>query len=142
MCVELLEVHANHVHLLERFQKLLNLPRRKPDPPRQPRKQTPHRLTADQQAEVLERYLAGEKAHRLAKDFHVHRTTIAKLVADAGVHRQRSLTPDEVIEAIRLYRQGWSCESIGQHLNRSAKTIWAALKQAGVRLRDTHGRER
>jgi hypothetical protein len=140
--VELLEVYANYAHLLGKFRQLRELPRRKPDPPRRPPKQVHHRLTADQQAEVLERYLAGEKAHRLAKDFQVHRTTIAKLVADAGVHRPRSLTPDQVQQATTLYAQGWSCDRIGQHLGKEAGTIWRALKQAGVKLRDTHGRER
>jgi hypothetical protein len=86
--------------------------------------------------------LAGEKAHRLAEDFHVHRSTIAKLIADAGIRRPRSLTLSQVDEAIALYAQGWSCDRIGQHLDKSAKTIWGALREAGVRLRDTHGRER
>jgi DNA-binding NarL/FixJ family response regulator len=95
-----------------------------------------------QQTEVLERYLAGEKAHRLAKDFQVHRTTIAKLVAAAGIRRPRSLTPEQSTKVIHLYAKGWSCDQIGRHLDKSAKTIWRALKQAGVRLRDTHGRER
>jgi hypothetical protein len=50
------------------------------------------------------------------------------VLADAGVfHRPRSLTPDQVAEAARLYADGWSSDRIGQHLDQSAKTIWAAL---------------
>lgn len=78
----------------------------------------------------------------MAKAFHVHRTTIAKLAADAGIHRPRSLTPTQTREAEVLYAQGWPCERIGQHLGKNHGTVWRALKATGVALRDTHGRER
>jgi hypothetical protein len=99
------------------------------------------RLSADQQTELLERYLSGERAHRLAQAFGVHRGTVAKLLADNDVRRPRSLTTGEIAESIELYREGWSCHRIGDELGRNDRTIWLALTKAGVELRPpwTHG---
>jgi DNA-directed RNA polymerase specialized sigma24 family protein len=98
-------------------------------------KQVQQRLTAEQQAELLERYLAGERAYQLAAAFQVHRSTVAKLLTDAGVRRHRSLSADDITRCVEFYAQGWSCERIGQDLGRNHGTIWLALKTAGVKLR-------
>jgi DNA-directed RNA polymerase specialized sigma24 family protein len=97
------------------------------------------RLTPDQQTELLERYLSGERAYQLAQDFEIHRTTVAKLLADNGVRRPRSLTKDETTDSIKLYQQGWSCHRIAEQLGRNDGTIWLALKNAGVKLRPPWG---
>ncbi len=141
--MELLEVYANYNTFLSRLQHLLHLPQRAGVSRRDTRrKQVQNWLTSDQQAELISRYLAGDTAHQLAETFRVHRTTVAKLLVDAGIRRPRSLTPEQVQEAIRLYADGWSCEHIGQHFGRDHSTIWLALKRADVKLRDTHGRGR
>jgi Helix-turn-helix domain len=104
-------------------------------PPGPSVKQVQHRLSADQQAELLIRYLAGERAYQLAEAFQVHRSTVAKLLADAGLRRSRSLTPAELAECVELYARGLSCEQIGQRLGRNHGTIWLVLKAEGVLLR-------
>jgi tetrahydromethanopterin S-methyltransferase subunit G len=72
---------------------------------------------------------------RQAQAFDVHRTTVARLLADNDVRRPRSLTNDEIEESMKLYQRGWSCQRIGEKLGRDDGTIWLALKKAGVELR-------
>jgi DNA-binding CsgD family transcriptional regulator len=141
--VELLEGYSNQTIILGKLQRLFDLPQRDPTSDRRPvRKQTQHRLTADEQRELIERYLEGQRAYQLAEALHVNRSTVSRLLADVGIRRPRSLTPDEIAECVELYAQGWSCQRIGQRLGRDHGTIWLALKTQGVKLRDTQGRER
>jgi hypothetical protein len=103
-------------------------------------KQRQRRLTATEQAELIDRYRKGERAYVLAAAFRVHRETVAELLERAGVRRPRSLTAGEIATAVTLYQQaGWSCARIGGHLGRAANTVRLALKAAGVEMRDTHG---
>jgi hypothetical protein len=48
-----------------------------------------HRLTADDQTELLNRYLAGEWAYQLARAFEIDRRTVATLLKSTGLRRQR-----------------------------------------------------
>jgi len=91
-------------------------PSRSPDQDVRSPKQVQRRLTVDQQAELLERYLAGERAHLLAEAFEINRTTVARLLTDTGLRRPRSLTDSEIAEAVQLYGLGWSCQRIGVQL--------------------------
>jgi DNA-directed RNA polymerase specialized sigma24 family protein len=113
-----------------------------PDQPLRRPRQAQRRLTVDQQAELIDRYLDGERAYLLAQAFDVHRTTVARLLADNGVRRPRSLTKHEIAESIKLYRRGWSCQRIGEKFGRDDGTIWLALKKAGVKLRQPWTRPR
>jgi DNA-binding NarL/FixJ family response regulator len=134
--VELLGSYSNSRQPLERLQLLLETPPARPsDQPKRKPRQLQRRLSADQQTELLARYLSGERAHRLAQAFGVHRGTVAKLLADNDVRRPRSLTAEEIAESIELYRQGWSCRRIGEQLGRDDGTIWLVLKKGGVELR-------
>jgi DNA-directed RNA polymerase specialized sigma24 family protein len=98
------------------------------------------RLDETQRRELAQRHLAGERAFELASAFNVNRRTVAQILIDAGIRRPRSMTTDEVTNAIERYAQGESCADIGRALGRNHGTVWLALKAAGVELRDTHGR--
>jgi hypothetical protein len=41
-----------------------------------------------------------------------------------------------------LYREGWSLARIGERMGVDPTTVLARLPERGVRMRDTHGRER
>ena len=134
--MELLGAYSNQDTLLKKLQSLLEIqPSRSPDQDIRPPKQIQNRLSPGQQAELLERYLAGERAHLLARAFEINRTTLDRLLTSNGVRRPRSMTQSELTEAIQLYEQGWSCQRIGDRLGRDHSTIWMALKAAGVQLR-------
>lgn len=129
---------------LDRSQALLaDIPKNPIRPvPRVARQQRQRRLTAGQQAELLERYLSGERSFQLATAFGVSRHTVEKLLVDSGARRPRSMTPEEIAEAIDLYAQGWSCALIGDHLGRNDGTVWHALRRAGIPLRLPSGKPR
>jgi hypothetical protein len=99
-----------------------------------------HRLTPDERTELLARYQAGEGAYGLASAYQVHRSTVTRLVTAAGVRRSRSLTTEQLQEAIALYGQGWSCARLDQHFGKGHGTLWLTLTRAGVRLRSKPGR--
>lgn len=52
------------------------------------------------------------------------------------------LRPAQVDEAVRLYKNGWSLVRIGEQFDVHARTVQRRLRERGVRMRDTHGRER
>lgn len=128
--------YSNQSEAIAVVRNLLSIEPSRPlaDSPRLPR-QVQHRLRADEQAELLERYLAGERAHLLCEDYGIHRSTLDGLLRNTGLRRPRSMTAAETAEAIGLYADGWSCDRIGQHLGRNHGTIWLALRSAGVQLR-------
>jgi len=94
------------------------------------------RLDEAQRSDLLRRYVAGERAYELASLFGVDRRTVAHILDCEGVKRSRSMTADEIAEAIERYNRGESCAEIGRALTRNHGTIWLALKAAGVDLRD------
>ncbi|MEV5967311.1 helix-turn-helix domain-containing protein [Kribbella sp. NPDC051952] len=50
------------------------------------------------------------------------------------------MSSTEVRQATQLYAAGLSLADVGKRMGRSYSTIHKALKRAGVRMRDTHGR--
>ena len=73
-------------------------------------KQKQTRLTDSDQAEVLERYLAGETANALAEAFDVNRATIFAILQRAVIKSRaiRILTDCDVAAAIAMYEAGRS----------------------------------
>jgi DNA-directed RNA polymerase specialized sigma24 family protein len=50
------------------------------------------------------------------------------------------MTPDTISKAAQLYATGLSLFEVGAHLGVDTTTVHKALKKAGVKMRDTHGR--
>jgi Helix-turn-helix domain len=101
------------------------------------------RLISTQVEELVERYVAGDIIRVIAADLQVNRTTVAHHLRTRGVlTRRRPLTPGQVVQAAAAYQEGTSLARIGEHLGVDSSTVWRALIKAGVRMRDTHGRER
>ena len=78
------------------------------------------RLTDPQRSELLDRYLAGEPATALAKEFGVHRATVFSFLRRAGLqdalsHPQRRRHRGRA----RMYEAGQSLAVIGEALRRS-----------------------
>nr|WP_194946127.1 helix-turn-helix domain-containing protein [Mycolicibacterium malmesburyense] len=51
------------------------------------------------------------------------------------------MKPEKVALAAQLYASGHSLAEIGTHLDVHASTVHKVLKKAGVKMRDTHGRQ-
>lgn len=76
----------------------------------------------------------------LAKEFGLHRTTVAQHLAGAGVTRTKKvISPEQVERAAELYRQGSSLAVIGRQLGFDPATIHTHLRRAGVVMRSPHG---
>jgi DNA-directed RNA polymerase specialized sigma24 family protein len=103
-----------------------------------------HRLNPSQQAQLMAQYQNGMSTRELARLFEINRHTVAKHLRRGGVvvRPQLKMTPHRVQQATRLYADGQSLATIGEHLGVDASTIHKALKRAGVNMRDTHGRDR
>ena len=88
-------------------------------------------------------YGAGGTVYELGKSFGIHRVTAAKLLRRAGLRlRGDGLNAGDVAAAARLYKQGLSLAKVGEHFAVSASTVHRALKERGIPMRDTQGRER
>lgn len=81
--------------------------------------------------------------HEIAKKHGVHRATISKHLGRAGVSkRPRSMGETQVDEAVQDYNTGQSLEKIGNRLGFDSTTVLKELRLRGVRMRDTHGRQK
>ncbi|MGH9210971.1 MAG: helix-turn-helix domain-containing protein [Acidimicrobiales bacterium] len=100
-------------------------------PPRQAQK----RLDADGVARLVAAYQAGGRVRKLAAEFGVHRDTVHNILERQGVLRPRGLQPGELLEAIRLYGDGWSLDRLATEFDVSPSTVNRALRQAGVPVR-------
>jgi hypothetical protein len=56
--------------------------------------------------------------------------------------RRRGLSPDQIDEAVQLYKEGWSLAWVGKRMTVDPTTVLARLRERGVRMRDAQGRER
>jgi lambda repressor-like predicted transcriptional regulator len=73
---------------------------------------------------------------QLARDFQVHRTTIAGCLRQLGIAiRQLGLQQPDVERAARLYNQGWSLTRLGEHFGCDAETVRKELRSAGLVMR-------
>lgn len=101
------------------------------------------RLGAAGIAALVADYVAGASASELTTSYDISKPTVLKLLDEHGVtRRRRYFTASDRVEAARLYSSGLSVQAVGERLGFSAKTIWTALREDGVNLRDCHGRER
>jgi hypothetical protein len=86
-------------------------------------------------------YKTGLTVYQLAEQFRINRGTVSKLLEREGVPRRgRPLSHAQVDQATELYATGLSLVSVGKRLGCDGSTVHLALRKAGVRMRDTHGR--
>lgn len=104
----------------------------------QPRvKRTWNRLSDDQRINVASRYEAGATTTQLAKEYGVAKSTIIGILRSAQVVvRRQPLTPEQVSEAARLYREGLSLSQVATRLGVNQETMRVAVIRAGVALRE------
>jgi predicted DNA-binding protein YlxM (UPF0122 family) len=106
-------------------------------------KQKQRRLTLEQQAEVVYRYQAGAQMNYLAEHYGIHRQTVSAILKRHGVSTHQSgLSAKQMQQAVQLYAQGNSLAVIGSKLGVDTGTVHNRLREQGVIMRDTHGRER
>ena len=94
-------------------------------------------------AEIVTSYVSGEPSTAIAALYGLNKNSVIKVLREAGVPiRRQSLTNEQIDDAAQLYQAGQSLAKIGIKLGVEASTVRRALLSRGVRMRDTHGRER
>ena len=94
------------------------------------------RLTDSQRSELLTRYLAGESATALAREFGVNRATAFGLVRRSGVQTHyRILSEHDVAIAREMYEAGQSLAVIGEHFGVADRTVLNVFRRTGVPTR-------
>jgi hypothetical protein len=79
----------------------------------------------------------------MGERFGIDRRTVSTILHRHDVPmRRRSLSLDQVDNAIHLYNLGWSLARVGQYLGVDHTTVLTTLRQRGIPTRDTHGRPR
>lgn len=104
--------------------------------------QVQHRLETQEILELVQAYVAGSTVKQLTARFRLDRTTVLAHLDRQGITRRpngRKLSDEEVAEAARLYRDGWSLRRLGQHLGVDDETVRQRLLKAGVQLRAQRG---
>lgn len=149
--VELLGVYSNTPRLLKSFQTIRALLADLPDKADQstltsepsPAYKLSQRLDLETIERIVVGYQAGSPSTQLAKTHRLSKGSILRLLHQHDVTmRQQRLTRTDLAEAILLYGSGLSLQAVGDLLGRNHSTIHRALQQAGVTMRDTHGRVR
>jgi transposase-like protein len=95
------------------------------------------KLSPAERAQLVELYRGGMSALEVAREFGMHRQTVARHLTQEGaiVRSQLKMTPPLVERAKQLYAEGHSTAEVGWQLGVEASTVGKALKRAGVKLR-------
>jgi IS30 family transposase len=95
------------------------------------------KLNPAERAELAEQYRIGTSALDLARQFKMHRHTVAAHLEREGVavRPRLKMTPDLIDHAKQLYGEGQSLANVGKQLGVEASTVGKAIKRAGVQLR-------
>lgn len=89
---------------------------------------------------MIARYSAGETTTLLAEEFDVAKSTILGILrANNVVVRRQPLTPEQVVEAGRLYQAGLSLSQVAERLSVNQETMRVAIIASGVTVRPPSG---
>lgn len=81
-------------------------------------------------------YEAGATLRELAKQFHIHRVTVAAHLAGCGVPvRHRGLDAGQAKEATRLHQAGWALVQLSRRFEVDAQTVRQTIARQGVPIR-------
>lgn len=97
------------------------------------------RLDAAIPAELVRNYQDGTPTTELMKTYRLSKTSVLKLLQEAGVcMRRQGLDDEQTEEAIRLHSSGLSLVRVGELIGFGPTSVANALRAAGVRLRGRH----
>lgn len=98
------------------------------------------RLALADKAAIVEEYRRGTPTTALCDQHHVTKTTVLKILGDAGVRmRRQPMTTEYVTEACGLFRAGLSLRQVADRLDARVGTVRDALLQGDVTLRPATG---
>jgi transposase-like protein len=125
--------------LAREIARLVSSPVGQGPPSRKPR-QTQRRLSQEEVASLLNAYHEGASLKDLARDFQIHRATVAAHLDRQGMTSHRhGLNPDQIEDAIRLYSEGLSLATIAERFGVYPTSIYYWLRKNGATLRPRQG---
>ena len=101
------------------------------------------RLGSKTIARLVADYRAGTPTTQLTVKYGIGKSTVLRLLEDAGVPMRRQPISDEVtIMAVSLYEAGKSLAAIAREVGQAKQSIRLALLKAGVEMRPSGGQRR
>ncbi|WP_166820525.1 HNH endonuclease [Thalassoroseus pseudoceratinae] len=107
------------------------------------------KLSKDTKAEIVKRFVSGERSIDIAKDLNCGKTTVYRIVREAGIQpssleRERTgrgqgvkrFNERETQEVIAEYQAGGTCKSIATKYECCGRTIANTLNRNGIELRN------
>lgn len=122
--MELVRRYSKHDGTWSDLEKVLDRPRARtnPDEPPTPapeRYKLDQRLDAETIAQLVADYEAGASSAQLGRDYGMSKTSVLRLLHEAGATiRRQGLTPEQIEQAILLYAAGLSLVQVGAELRR------------------------
>ena len=92
---------------------------------------------------VIQQYRLGDSIDRLAQRYKVHRTTVMRHLAQAGIARRRTvrkMTDQSVAAAAAQYEAGASLAVVASAFGVHDQTLAREFRRAGVPIRPRRGR--
>ena len=97
-------------------------------------------LTAQDIADIVQRYEAGETTQQIGNRYGISKTRVANILREQGITiRCQGLTGEQMIEAATLYNAGRSLAWLGARYGGSHTTVANALRRQGIPLRPRPG---
>ena len=97
------------------------------------------RLSSETVQQLVGDYQAGVSANQLAVRYQLSRSSVRRLLREAGVARRfQAMTEDEVGQATELYQSGLTISHVAAKLDRPWSTVQTALTRRGVVRRSRH----
>jgi hypothetical protein len=89
--------------------------------------------------QLLGDYQAGISANQLAVRYQLSRSSVRRLLREAGVPRRyQAMTDGEVDQAVALYQAGLTISEVAAKLDRPWSTAQTALGRRGIVRRRRH----
>jgi Mor family transcriptional regulator len=105
-----------------------------------PKSRSKRFLTAQDVADIVARYEAGETTQQIGNRYSISKTRVASVLREEGITvRRKGLSDEQVSEAATLYANGKSLAWLGTRFNVSHTTVATALRRQGVQLRPRPG---
>ncbi|QCP08663.1 helix-turn-helix domain-containing protein [Micrococcus luteus] len=93
-------------------------------------------MSVPNRAALAEKYANGVPVGELVRRFGIHRTTVHRIAAQAGVAvRRRGLDEPGRREVARLYEQGMTLEEVAAELGVGDETVRSAVVACGGTIR-------
>lgn len=97
------------------------------------------RLSSEAVQQLLGDYQAGISANQLAVRYQLSRSSVRRLLREAGVPRRyQAMTDGEVDQAVALYQAGLTISEVAAKLDRPWSTAQTALGRRGIVRRRRH----